>query len=178
MPGPGASAYLLTWLVFGGLAAGGAAAALGAVRALPTARHQQRPGRLAIVLVASAGVLASLVPVGPWPLLVAALGLAASTLAPAAVLVRWSERATALGTAGGAGAGLAIFLLAAIGGAASPGDLADGWGSAVAAAPVAVAVPAHLLVAWLLRSRGTPSSRSSLSPGLEGLSIPAVSRKG
>jgi hypothetical protein len=180
MPGSPASGHLLTWLAFGGLAAGGAAAALGGLRALPAARHQGWTRRLAMFIVASAGLLASLVPVGPWPLLVMALGIGASSLAPAAVLACWSERATALGAAGGAGAGFAVFLLAAVCGAASPGGLAEGWLSAVAAAPVAVAAPAHLLVAWVLRSRGTSPSQSRLPPGLEGLSTPppAASRRG
>ena len=48
--------------------------------------------------------LRCLVPAGAWTLLVAALGLAASALAPAAVLACWSERATARGAAAGAGA--------------------------------------------------------------------------
>jgi hypothetical protein len=172
LPGARTLGHLLTWLAFGGLAAGGVAAALGALRGLPVAR---RPGpgarRLALVVVSGAGLLAWQAPVGAWALLFAALGLAASALAPVAVLACWSERATARGAAGGAGAGLAVFLLAALGGAAGPGALAGGWGGAVAAAPAAIAAPAHLLVAWLLRSRGTPSPRSPLPPGLLGLSV-------
>lgn len=175
MPGVRASAPLLTWLAFGGLAAGAAAAALGSLRGLPAARRQVAPWRtrrLGLLLVTSAGLLACLTPVGAWTLLVATLGLAASALAPAAVLACWSERATALGAVGGAGAGLVVFLLAIVGGVASPGGLAEGWGSAVAAAPAAIAAPVHLLAAWLLRSRRTHSPRSPLPAGLEGLSVP------
>jgi Na+(H+)/acetate symporter ActP len=130
--------------------------------------------------VATAGLLACLTPVGAWTLLVAALGLAASALAPAAVLACWSERATARGAVGGGGAGLVVFLLAIVVGVASPGGLAEGWGSAVAAAPAVIAAPVHFLAAWLLRSRGTPSLRSPLPPGLEGrsVSLPAGPRRG
>jgi len=174
MPGARASGSLLTWLAFGGLAAGAVAAALGGLRGLPATRRQvAAPNRrLGLVLVASACLLACLTPVGAWTLLVAALGLAASALAPAAVLACWSERATALGAVGGAGAGLVVFLLAIVGGVASPGGLAEGWGGAVAAAPAAIAAPVHLLAAWLLRSHRTPSPRSPLPPGLEGRSVP------
>ena len=138
------------------------------------------PGRLAVLLVASAGALAGLVPVGAWTLLLATLGLAASALAPAAVLACWSERATARGAAGGTGAGLLLFLLLALGGAASQGSLGEGWGSLAAAAPAVVAAPVHLLVAWFLRSRGLSSARSPLPPGLEGLAtaLPARSQAG
>jgi hypothetical protein len=169
MPGARAPGHLLTWVVFGGLAAGGAAAALSGLRGLPAVR---RARSLALILVASVGVSACLVPVGAWTLLVVALGLAGSALAPAAVLACWSERATARGTAGGAGAGLTVFLLAAVGGTVSAGGLAEGWGSAVATAPAVVAAPVHFLVAWSLRSRRTLSPRSPLPAGLEGPSIP------
>jgi hypothetical protein len=183
MPGPRASGSVMTWLLFGGLAVGAAAAALGGLRGLPGGRRQVAAGwprRLAVVLVASAGTLAGLVPVGAWTLLLATLGLAASALAPAAVLACWSERATARSAAGGAGAGLLVFLLLALGGAASQGSLGEGWGSVAAAAPAAIAAPVHLLVTWFLRSRGMSSARSPLPPGLEGLSttLPARSRAG
>jgi Na+(H+)/acetate symporter ActP len=118
--------------------------------------------------------------VGAWSLLLATFGLAASALAPAAVLACWSERATARSAAGGTGAGLLVFLLLALGGAAGQGSLGEGWGSVAAAAPAAVAVPVHLLVAWFLRSRGMSSVRSPLPPGLERLSttLPARSQAG
>src|SRR5262249_10659226 len=82
----------LTWLVLGGLAVGGAAAMLGCVRDLPNAwRELAGPWarRLGPVLVVAAGLLASLVPVDAWTLLLLALGLAASVLAPAALLGCW-----------------------------------------------------------------------------------------
>jgi Na+(H+)/acetate symporter ActP len=109
--------------------------------------------------------------VGAWTLLVLALGLAASTLAPAAVLACWSERATARGLTAGTGAGLAVFLLVAVGGAAGAGGLWEGWGSADTLAPV-FAAPVHALVAWLLRAQRAASRRSPLPPGLEGLAAP------
>jgi Na+(H+)/acetate symporter ActP len=121
--------------------------------------------------VASAGLLAGLTPVGAWTLLVLAVGLAASALAPAAVLACWSERAAARGVTAGAGAGLAVFLLVAVGGAADPSELWEGWGSAATLAPV-FAAPVHGLVAWLLRSQRAASQRSPLPPGLDGLSAP------
>jgi hypothetical protein len=172
VPGGRATGRLLTWLALGGLAVGGVAAALAGLRGLPAARPGAAGRRLALVLVASAGLLAWLTPVGAWTLLVATLGLAASALAPTAVLACWGERATARGAVGGAGAGLAVVLLAAVGGAASLGGLAEGWGGAVAAAPAAVAAPVHALVAWLLRSKGSVSLRHPLPPGLEGLPAP------
>jgi hypothetical protein len=172
MPGARASDHLWTWLALGGLATGGAAAALGGLGGLPAARRQVRRGRgLALALVASAGLVASLTPVGAWTLLVLALGLAASALAPAAVLACWSERAAARGVTAGAGAGLAVFLLVAVGGAAGPSELWEGWGSAATLAPV-FAAPVHALVAWLLRSQRAASQQSPLPPGLEGLAAP------
>jgi hypothetical protein len=161
----------LTWLAIVGLAAGGAAAALGGLRGLPTVRHEPARGwrrGIALVLVAAAGALACLVPVGAWTLLVAALGLAASALAPAAVLACWSERSTPPGAAAGAAAGLAVFLIVAVAGP----EGAAGLGGAVTAAPAVVAVPVHLLVAWTLRARRAPSSREGRPPGLEQLSLP------
>jgi Na+(H+)/acetate symporter ActP len=120
-------------------------------------------------LVATAGSLACLIPVGAWTLLLVALGLAATALAPAAVLACWSERVTPQGAAVGASVGLVVFLIVAVAGQA---DGAAWWGSVVAAAPAVVAAPVHLLVAWLLRTRRAPSSREGLPPGLEQLSLP------
>jgi hypothetical protein len=179
MPGASASGHLLTWLAFGGLAAGGAAAALGGLRGLPGLQEQVGAGwarRLALALVLGAGMLAYLAPAGAWGVLVAALGLAASGLAPTAVLACWSERATALGAAAGVIAGLAAFLLVVVVGASVQGGLVEGWGGAIVAAPAAIAAPVHLLVAWLLRSRRTPSPRGPLPPGFEGLSAPLPAR--
>lgn len=180
VPGLRASGPLLAWLAFSGLAAGAAAAALAGLQALPGVRDQApaagRARRLALLLVAGAGLLACLVPSGAWALLIVALGLAASALAPSAVLACWSERATARGVTAGATVGLAAFLLVALAGAARLAGPAEGWGSAVARAPAALAAPAHLLVAWFLRSRRTPTPRSSLPPGLEALSTPLAAR--
>jgi hypothetical protein len=179
MPGSPAAAVSLTWLALGGLAVGGAASALGGLGGLPRiGRDRSGRGRrgLALVLVAGAATLTCLVPLGAGTLLVVALGLAASTLGPAATLACWSERATPQGTAGGAGAGLAVFALLVVAGTVTEGTLAEGWGSLTVAAPAALAVPAHLLIAWALRSRSAASPRSPLPPGLEGLSVTLPAR--
>jgi Na+(H+)/acetate symporter ActP len=115
------------------------------------------------------------VPAGAWTLVVAALGLAASALAPAAVLACWSERATAHGAAAGAGAGFLVFLLLALAGVLGP-EGPEGWGSVALAAPAMGAVPVHLAVAWILRSRRSPSARSPLPPGLDGLAAASSAR--
>jgi hypothetical protein len=170
MPGAKASEHRLAWLAFGGLAAGGAAAAVGGLRGLLDLGGKGGAGwprRLALVLVGGAAILTWLAPVAAWVILIAALALAASALAPTAVLACWSERATARGAAAGTTVALAAFLLVAIGGVASPAVLAGGWGSAIVAAPAAVAAPVHFLVAWLLRSRRPPSARAPLPPGFE-----------
>jgi Na+(H+)/acetate symporter ActP len=114
MPGAPASAAVLTWIALGGLALGGAVSALASLRGLSSVGRDVARGsrrRLALIVVASAGVLTCLVPPGAGTLLLMALGLAASTLAPAAVLACWSERATPHSTAGGAGLGLVAFVL-------------------------------------------------------------------
>lgn len=185
LPGslPRPTASLLTWLVLGGLALGSIAAALGSLRGLVDGPGPASGGRrwvLAPALVALAGALACLTSVGAWPLLLWALGLAASALAPAAVLACWSERATARGTVGGAGAGLAAFLLLVAAGALGPAEPPDVWATVALAAPAVVAVPLHLLVAWIARARAVPSARSPLPPGLESLAdaLPARPRSG
>ena len=175
MPGAMTSGDLLAGLAFGGLAAGGAAAAVGGLRGLLGLREQVGVGWarcLALVVVAGAGTLTCLAPVGAWVILVGALALAASALGPAAVLGCWSERATARGAAAGATAGLAAFVLVAAGGAAGPDVLMEARGSILVAAPAVVAAPVHFLVAWLLRSRRPPSFRAPLAPGVEGPSVP------
>ena len=179
MPGSSASGPMLTWLALGGLTMGGVAATLGGLRGLPRFRSDLRggePRRLAFVLIVGAGLLACLLPLDAWTLLVMALGLAASALAPAAVLACWSERATPQSAAGGAGAGFVAFLLLTVGGAGAQGALPEGWTSVVVAAPAAFAAPIHIVVAWLLRSRGAPPSRRPLPPGVEGLSVPLPTR--
>jgi hypothetical protein len=172
VPGSEGTGLVLTWLALGGLAAGSVAAALGGLRSLPTVRYEPARGwkrGIALVLVASAGSCACLVPLGSWTLLVVALGLAASALAPAAVLACWSERVTPQGAAAGAVASLAVFLVVV---SAGPGSGVVWWSGAVAVAPAVVAAPVHLLVAWVMRARRAPSSREPLPPGLEQLSLP------
>jgi hypothetical protein len=137
------------------LGLGAAASALAAFRPLagwedPAPRWARRRAAL---FVMGAGALACLAPAGCWTVLLFALGVSASTLAPAAALVGWSRRATPGGVAVGAVAGLLTFLVVAAAGALSWGRPEDQWWTAVAAGPAAVAVPAHVLVAWALRSR-------------------------
>lgn len=177
-PGAQASGHLLVWLAFGGLAAGGAAAALVSLRSLPGLPERVGAGwarRPAVVLVVGAGVLACVAPAGAWEVLVAALGLAASALAPTAVLARWSERATARGATAGAAAGLAVFLVLASG-ALSQGGSVEGWAGVIAAAPAAMGAPVHALVAWLLRSRRTLFPRDPLPPGFEAAPVAQAAR--
>jgi Na+(H+)/acetate symporter ActP len=173
----------LTWLVPGGLALGVVASALAGLRGLPTGQRDTGVGgrrRIAVALVASAGLLTSVVPLGSGVVLLLALGLAASTLGPAAVLACWSERATPHSTAGGASVGALTFVLLAAVAVSTRGSLSEGWGSIDVAAPAAFAALIHLLAAWLLRSRSIASPRSPLPPGLERLSdgLPARSRAG
>jgi hypothetical protein len=187
VPGLGAWGPVLAWFALGALTAGGAAAALVGLQGLPAAPGSTtgaggagRRRRPMLLLVSGAGLLAGVVPLGAWDLLLACLGLAASALAPAAVLACWSERATPRSVATGAMVGLGVFLGLTLAGIASVAGPAEGWVSAAASAPAALAVPAHLVAAWLLRSRGTPSPRHSLPPALEGASapMPAGSRGG
>jgi len=179
MPGRGASATLLTWLVLGSFALGGTASGLAALRGLPTIRRDAVAGGrrwVALALVVSAGALAFLVSLGPGTVLLLTLGLAASALGPAAVLACWSERATPQSTAGGAGAGVATFIVLAAVAAAIRGGVSEGWESIEVALPAALAALVHLLAAWLLRYRGLASPRSPLPPGLERLSVPLPAR--
>ncbi len=161
---------LLAALALGGLALGGGAAALAGLQGLAatenpaSAAHWTR--RRAALLVLGLGLLACLVPAGSWALLVLALGVAASALAPAALLAGWSERATPGGVAAGAAVGLLTFLVVALAGVVSPGGPEDAWRMAITTGPATVAVPAHLLVAWLLRLRRPAAQR--LPPGFGG----------
>jgi hypothetical protein len=153
---------VLAGLVLGGLALGGAAAALAGVRTLAGLDDPAAAGgwtrRRAALLVLGPGLLACFAPAGSWTLLVLALGIAASALAPAAVLAGWSERATPVGVTTGAAVGLLIVLAGGLAGVVRPGP-EDEWVRAIAMGPATVAVPAHLLVAWLLRSRQPASQR-------------------
>jgi hypothetical protein len=178
VPGLGAWGPALAWLALGGLTAGGAAAALVGLQGLPDARGLATGAggagrrRLPALLVSSAGLLACVVPLGAWVLVLASLGLAASALAPAAVLACWSERATARSVVTGAMVGLGVFLGLTLAGAASFAGPTDSWVSAAASAPATLAVPTHLVAAWLLRARGTPSPRHGLPPVLQEASAP------
>jgi hypothetical protein len=154
-------------LVGGGLAAA-VAALLGAPRGLgaPRSRSSRAPG-IRPGLVVLAAVLATVVPLSPWPLLVTACGLAAAGCAPAAVLACWRVRLTASALAVGAAAGLVAFAvltllpLTAAGGLAHRAGL--GW---LVAWPAVVAAPLNALIAWLLSLGPRPSPRAPLPPGL------------
>ncbi|PYM58920.1 MAG: hypothetical protein DMD79_18500 [Candidatus Rokuibacteriota bacterium] len=160
----------LRLLALGGLAAGGLAASLaalgGTARALPAAGSSRAPLAAATLV---AGALAVLTPAGPWPVLVAAFALGASTLAPAAILVGWSERATARSLAAGATVGLTLFgvlSLVALWGRIGPIHTPAPLLGALLAWPALVALPANLLVAWLGTARVAAAPRSPLAPGL------------
>ena len=160
----------LRLLALGGLAAGGLAASLaalgGTARALPAAGSSRAPLAAATLV---AGALAVLTPAGPWPVLVAAFALGASTLAPAAILVGWSERATARSLAAGATVGLTLFgvlSLVALWGRIGPIHPPAPLLGALLAWPALVALPANLLVAWLGTARVAAAPRSPLAPGL------------
>jgi Na+(H+)/acetate symporter ActP len=162
---------ILAGLALGGLALGGAASALAGLQGLAATEDPARAAswsrRRAALLVLGLGLLACLVPAGSWALLVLTLGVAASALAPAALLAGWSERATPGGVAAGAAVGLVTFLVVALAGLVSPGGPGDEWRMAIATGPATVAVPAHVLVAWILRLRRTAAQR--LPPGFGGV---------
>ena len=181
---PAGVAALGEWgraLAGGALIALGLGAAASALAAFRPLAGQEDPAprwarRRAALFVMGAGALACLASVGSWTVLLLALGVAASTLAPAAALVGWSRRATPGGIAVGATVGLLTFVVVAAAGAFGSGRLEDQWWTAVAAGPAAVAVPAHILVAWALRSRQTASQR--LPAGLDGLTATPPARTG
>jgi hypothetical protein len=176
IPGSSVPGHVLAWLAFGGLTVGGAAAALvgvGGLRWVDGQPAARRAGHLRLGIVASAGMLACVAPAGAWTLLVLALGLAASGLAPTAVLARWSQRATARGAMAGMAAGLSTFLLVVVAGTVSPDATAAGWTGSILAGPAVLAVPVHFLVAGFLRARGPTSAQSLLTPpGLHSSSAP------
>jgi hypothetical protein len=160
---------LLAWVALGGLAVGGGASALAGLRGVPGLEDpgpaRARTPYVALGLVAGAGLLGCLAPIGPWTVLVLALGVSASALAPAAVLAGWSERASPRGVAAGATVGLLAFLIAAFAAVQSPAGTLDGWRAAVTGAPAMLAVPAHLAAAWLLRARRGQPLRLSPQSG-------------
>lgn len=108
------------------------------------------PGLWSAIIGAAA--VASLWPTEPWALVVIALGLAASTLAPAVLLpppaarARWSTWAGLVG--------LTVFGVLALmeqwTGGGSPG-----WAGLPLAHPAVVAAPAAVLVLWLARRART-----------------------
>jgi hypothetical protein len=183
---PGSVAPLGAWrdafaaLAAGGLGAGTLAAVLAAVRGLAARRTGRSPRLRMAVVIGGATLLAAVAPQGAWPLLLAALGLAASTLGPAALLACWSERATARGLVAGVAAGLACFVGLAVAGVVR-GAGPPGWLALLVQWPALVGPAACLGVAWLLRSRRArapgrplaaelgpapgPSRRSGPSPG-------------
>jgi hypothetical protein len=119
-----------------------------------------------------AAALATGMPAPSWPVLLAGLGLAASTLAPASLLSTWSEgitpRGLGLGTVAGLGLHASLLLLALAAGVA-PGQQGSGaWSTWLLAWPVALALPVNLLLAWR-GGRRRPARRGELAPELEAL---------
>lgn len=167
----------LRLLALGGLAAGGIAAALAALRGVPRRLPADSgwPAIVAVGAVLVASALAVVTPVQPWPLLLAAFALAASTGAPAAVLACWSERVTARGLTAGATLGLVVFVglsvmgLAGFGGGRLERAPDSSWLGWLTAWPALVAMPVNALTALLFASRPAASSRSPLPPGLADL---------
>jgi hypothetical protein len=161
----GAAGPPLRGLALLGLAGGGLAAAVATLAGLPRGRPDLRP-----VLLVAAGLLTGLLPAGPWPVLLLAFGVAASTSAPATVLACWRERWSPLGCAVGATIGLVAFAglaLVQLAGLAGPPEA--GWLGWVAAWPTLAAAPLNVGVAWLLSAGPGPSDREPLPPGLAGL---------
>lgn len=166
LPGLGGARRVLAIAPGAALGAGVLAAGLGALRAVPP--RGPWSARLAGVVVAGAATLLALQTApGSWPLLLAALGLAAATLGPAVVLTAWSERATAWGLAAGAGAGLACFAALSLAGVTAASGPAGAWGAALGAWPGAVGAALHGAIALAWRSRRSRAAATLLPPGLE-----------
>jgi hypothetical protein len=102
--------------------------------------------------IIGAAALASLWPVDPWMLVLIALGLAASTLAPAVVWPVPAERAR-WGTGAGL-VGLAVYAALALAGQWAGGG-SPGWEGLPMAYPAVVAAPAAALVLRLARRSRT-----------------------
>ena len=98
--------------------------------------------------IIGAAAVASLWPTEPWVLVLTALGLAASTLAPAVLLPAPAARAR-WGTWAGF-VGLAVFGALALLGQWTAGG-SPGWAGLPLAYPAVVAAPAAALVLWLAR---------------------------
>jgi hypothetical protein len=166
----------LGWVVLAGLVVGAAGAVLGGSAGAPAAATgDRRVAPLVAGGVLGLGLaLAVAAPATPWTLLLAALGLAGATRAPAALAIAWSGRATARGVAAGAGVGLVTFgglCLGTLLGVPGPGAL-----GALAAWPAALAAPAHALVVWALATRRVPGrpARLPASAGDAGRPVPAM----
>lgn len=157
-----------------GLAGGGVAAALAALRSVPRDLAGSGEGTAwpTLAVVAVGGVLAALTPAGPWPVLVAALGIAASATGPAVVLACWRERLSARGVAVGTSLGLVLFVALGLLGPLALGRVPEtSWLRWLATWPVLVAVPANALATWLLSAAPRPSPRSPLPPGFADLHV-------
>ncbi len=159
-----------------GLAGGGLAAGLAALRGVPRGLEAPAPGpggRAPGVLPAVAvlaGLLATLVPVGPWPVLVAAFGLAASACAQAALVACWGERLSGRALGVGAGVGLVVFSALTAARLAGLGDTpARPWLGWLIAWPALAAAPLNALAVWLLTPGPRPSSRTPVPPELADL---------
>lgn len=169
----GPAAYRVGVLPVLALGAGAIAAAWGALEAVPrrpaAARGTSGPlggGAVALVLGLS-GLLAVAAPVASWSVLLVALGLAASTLAPAAVLTCWREHLSARAVVIGAGVGCFVFAGLAVLGLVAPRGLAEtSWITWLAAWPTVLALPANAMVAWLLSPSSAPTARGALPPDL------------
>jgi hypothetical protein len=158
------------------LAAGAIAAACGALAALPRPEAVGLPASrwagsgAAGLALALAGLVAVAAPVSSWALLLSALGLAASTLAPGAVAACWREGLSDRAVILGAAAGGLIFVALSVVGLSAPRALADSpWVAWLAAWPVVVALPANALVAWIVAPATAPAGRGPLPAELAAL---------
>jgi hypothetical protein len=155
-------------LAFGGLAGGVVAAGWAATCA---ARAELlalgvRPFPATAGVPALTAALVGALPVEPWSLLIIALGLAASTAGPAAVLGRWAARVSPPSLTLGAVAGGAICVALTLAGWAGLGVTRAPEVAWLVAWPAVVAVPANVVVVALARpARGAPS-RGALPPDL------------
>lgn len=157
----------------GGLVAGGVAATLTALLAVPRALGRSAPsapgrgGVLQVAVLAVAVALALAAPVDGWQLLVAAFGFAASAGAPAAVLAGWREGLSPRALALGAAVGCVVFAALSVAGlAATPRPEEPSWVAWLVAWPAVVAAPANALVVWLLSPPAVPSGRGALAADL------------
>jgi hypothetical protein len=98
--------------------------------------------------VIGAAALASFWPAEPWVLVLVALGIAASTLAPAVLLPPPAARAR-WGTWAGL-VGLGVFGALALAGQWT-GDPSPGWAGLPLAYPAVAAAPAAAAVLWTVR---------------------------